>query len=302
MPEWMDWFPVAGWRSVDEQGRLPPGQKPLVRLPPGVTPAISPEDKERRLLQADIVTVPRSFEDYPDPWVSVVQKKNDLLWYCFERIPDKMRQAYNSMSLFDTEAMYHIRMKDVTPIWECDLTDTLCAYNADRRAVAERRVEHSMVKVIAARLQACHRNVAHMEACQLEKNFAYDVQCGPLEETLREMEASFELKWGQIGSINPTMNLGRRAYYKQKNRYIEDRFRHRMMANVGAQPNVTDVSEEGRWTIDGVDERNYTPWRTLSLDGHCGMNNWDFPDPRKWDLNDALLKEAQKRQKLAAEE
>lgn len=296
----MDFFPMAGWRSVDEEGRMPPGQKPFVRLPPGVTPAISPEDRERRLLTADVVTVPRQFEAQVDPWFRIVQSKNDLLWYVFERLPDKMRQAYNSMSLFDTEPMYHIRMKDVTPIWECEVTDIMCAYNADRRAVAERRVEHAMVRTIAMRLQSCHRNVAHQEACQLEKNYAYDVQCGPLEETLREMEAAFELKWGQIGSINPTMNLSRRAYYKQKNRYIEDRFRHRMMANVGAKPNESEVSEKGRWTIDGTDERNYTPWRTFSLDGHVGLNNMDFADPRKWDLNDALLKEAQKRQRAAA--
>jgi len=311
--EHMPYFPIAGWRSVDEEGRLPPGQNQFQQLPPGVKPAVSPEDKERLLLSGDVVTVPKgeSIPKNTDPYYRIIDWKNDWLHWVNAKLPDKMRQVYNSLSLFPTEPNYHVRLPEIKDIWDCDVDDIMCIAAADRRAVVERKVDYHVLKTIAQRLTQCHRSVGNQEIVTLYRNEAYDVQCGPLEETLRECEAAFELKWGRLYSNNPHMNLSRRCYMKQKNRYIEDRFRHRMMENVGYKPNTDEVSKEGRWRVDGVDDRMFTKYSfapkifwngnipTLQWEGHT-CYPFDFPEERMWDMKDALLKEAAKRQKANA--
>jgi len=308
-PEWMPWFPMAGWRSVDEQGRLPPGQKPFKRLPPGVVPAISPEDKERKIISGNVVTVPRPehLPDQQDPAFALMEWRVDKLWKVFNRIPDKMRQIYNSCSLFDTEPMYHIPQKPVRPVWECDINDIICVAEADRRALSDKRVEYTMLKTMNIRLESCARETCAHEMIQLHKNEGYDVQCGPLEQTLREMEAAYELKWGKLQCTAPVLNMAKLVYMKQKNRYIEDRFRHRMMANVGAKPNQDSVTPEGRWRIDGPDTRPYDPdWDKMKKGDFSDIHLqiFDFAERRKWDKDEAMRVEAEKRYraKKAAEE
>jgi len=310
--EHMDYFPIPGWRSCDEQGRLPPGQKQFVHLPPGVKPVVSPEDKERLLQMGDVVTVPKadSIPKNTDPWYRVIDWKNDWLHFMNSRVADGIRKVYNGCSLFDTEPNFHVRLPKITDIWDCDVDDLMCQAAADRRAVVERKVEFMMLKTIALRLENCHRSVGHQEIVQMYRNEAYDIQCGPLEETLREMEAAFELKWGRLYSLNPHMNLSRKVYMKQKNRYVEDRFRHRMMENVGYKPNTDEITEKGRWRIEDVDDRMFTKYSTfpkifwngavptLQWEGHT-CYPFDFPEERMWDMKDALLKEAQKRYKAS---
>ena len=117
------YFPIAGWRSVDEEGRLPPGQNQFQQLPPGVRPAVSPEDKERLLLSGDVVTVPKgeSIPKNTDPYYRIIDWKNDWLHWVNAKLPDKMRQVYNSLSLFPTEPNYHVRLPEIKDIWDCDV-------------------------------------------------------------------------------------------------------------------------------------------------------------------------------------
>jgi len=298
---------MQGWRSVDERGRLPPGQKPFKHLPQGVKPAISPEDRERRTINGNVVTVPTADAVPPcnDPMFAVAEARTDWTWYNWVRLPDLMRKFYNSCSLFETEPMFHIPQKPVTPIWDCELTDPICSAEANRRAMHDKKVEYLMLKTMSLRLDSCHRETCAHEMIQYNRNEAYDVQCGPLEQTLREMEAAYELKWGRLNSVAPHLNLAKLAYMKQKNRYIEDRFRHRMMANVGAKPNQDTVSPEGRWRVDGIDEREYHPeydhWKKGELN-KIHMASMDFADAPKWSKEEALAKEAEKRYRAARKE
>jgi len=303
-PEWMEWFPMPGWRSVDEKGRLPPGQRPFKRLPPGVKPAISPEDKERKTIFGNVVTVTKASEipAQNDPMFAIAETRTDWFWHITNRLPDKIRKWYNSCAIFDTEPMYHIPQVPVTPIWDCDINDTICAADADRRALSDKRVEFTMLKTMATRLESCHRETCAHELIQEYRNEGYDIQCGPLEQTLREMEAAYELKWGRINSIAPILNMAKLTYMKQKNRFIEDRFRHRMMANVGAKPNEDTVSEKNRWRIDGPDERPYDPDFDKIKKGDFSdvhLTHFDFAEKAKWDKEAALQVEAEKRYKAA---
>lgn len=297
----METFPFPGWRSVNEKGQLPPGTKPFGKLPPGVTPAIQPEDRERLIHRGDIVTVPTNIEPNKEFWSSGLDKKNDWLIFGWTNVVNNIRQMYNSFQLFDTEPCYHIRPNKIPDIWDCDVTDVLCHGEADRRAVNDQKVEFYMIRTISSRLATCHRQTSAMEYCEKARNMAYDVQCGALEETLREMEAAFELKWGRINRLNIHMHLGRAAYFKQKNRYIEDRFRHRMMENVGAKANTDFMTEDSRWRIDGPDQREFDPTTQKSVTETHHV--WgDFANPRKWNLDQAMLIEANKRRKAREQE
>merc|ERR1712066_179735 len=195
--------------------------------------------------------------------------------------------------MFDTEPYYHIPTPKVTPIWECPVNDAMCAHSANRQANRDRRVDWNMIRIMQSRLRSCNHFTTAREESPYNINEGYEVLCGPLEETIREMQAAFELKWGNIQSIFPNENLAQRAYMKQKNRHIEDRFRHRMMEHVGGTFNVDTITEKDRWVVDGLNNRpmdwNYgkSIW-----DIHLGQKEYgDFPKARTFDIEGALDKE-----------
>lgn len=130
---------------------------------------------------------------------------------------------------------------------------------------------------------------------------------------MREAEAAFELKWGKLNYKRPMFQIGKLAYFKQKNRYIEDRFRHRMMANLGVMPNYDEFTASGTdpTVVDGPDKWvNHDRWEN----GHETWLGWfarvglDITEPMdvrdrmaavpKWDMDEALFIEAKKRKKL----
>jgi len=297
-PEWMITFPTLGWRSVDEQGKLPPGQREFVPLPPGVKPAISPQDKERMVQQGRVITGPVEF---PTSFGLVARANEALCTWKFTRLdewPRYMRETYNKLSLFDTEPRYHVPLSFMTDIWDCEVADAWCTRMADRRAMVERKIDWHIMRTLFKRLHDCKQASTYGELQDLSINFSYEYFCGDLDETLRETEAAYELKWGKIFDRHSSWKMARLAYFKQKNRYIEDRFRHRMMANVDAKVNMDNLSYNTWKTIDGPDQRMINS-RTDKGPGH--KDYWDmfdsYENKRNWDIDTALLKEAEKRRK-----
>jgi len=309
-------YAVLGWKSVDEQGRMPPGMRNFGKLPPGVTPGIAPSDRERMRFCGAVHTVAAG--DHPPNsnylgrfWENfMTMKQYSLLW-----IPQYILAARNKLSLFDTEPRYHLRLPPVTPIWDCHVNDVWCTAHADKRAMVERRVDHNIVKIIAQRLETCHKAAVGDEHKFTAKQFAHEYFCGDLDETLKEVEGAYELKWGRLPYRKIEYQLGKLAYMKQKNRYIEDRFRYRMMKNVGAAPNYDafEAAQENPRIVDGPDRwvhhdrrwRNHEYWpehiwrRTLG--GIFNPTEFDHRNARPtWSMDEALQVEAAKRAKMRA--
>jgi len=296
-------YPVRGWRSVDEKGRFPPGQRKMTTLPDGVKPVTSPDDKEKLSWWGEVVTVTKTIPKATAGWPWFMEKGTDWSHFCLEEIPRYVRKFYLSMQMFDTEPYYHIRRPETTPIWDCPVNDTLCATAANRKANADRRVEWNMIRLLQSRLRNCRINTMSREESPYGSNESYETLCGPLEETLKEMQAAFELKWGNIESIFPNANLAQRAYMKQKNRFIEDRYRHRMMENVGATTDYNTVpdsqdSKDIRWTIQGLDQRflDYN-WGKSIWDIHLAFAK-DFPVGKTFDIERARAIEQAKKIKM----
>lgn len=86
--------------------------------------------------------------------------------------------------------------------------------HADRRANIERRVDHNIVTVLQNRLNICHQNASHQENQKWAKNYSYEYFCGELDETVREAEAAFELKWGKLPYRRPEHQMGKLAYLR----------------------------------------------------------------------------------------
>jgi len=290
----MDDYPCRGWRSVDEKGRFPPGQRKMCKLPEGVKPVTSPSDKEKMSWWGEVITVPVT-DSIPKPtpgWPWILDTGRNYTTWMMEELPRKVRKFYLSMQMFDTEPYYHVKRPDTTPIWDCPVNDTLCATAANRKANADRRVEWNMIRLLQTRLRNCRANTVYREESPYGCNEGYEVLCGPLEETIKEMQAAFELKWGNIQSIYPNANLAQRAYMKQKNRFIEDRYRHRMMENMGADSNFSTVADSvsgqsPRWTIDGLDQRYIDcDWGKSIWDIHIAVKG-DFEPGKTFDIERA---------------
>lgn len=180
----------------------------------------------------------------------------------------------------------------------------------------ERRLDHNIVKILANRLQICHRNATGEEYKYAAKQFAYEYFCGNLDEAVKEAEAAFELKWGKLPLRRPEYQIGKMAYFKQKNRYIEDRFRHRMMENVGASGDYDafTASKQNPRVIEGMDRTVHYAKADNYYDVHEGwvvkwwrMTFGAYKDPTwdqqtfghpKWSMDEALMKEAEKRKKM----
>jgi len=236
--------------------------------------------------------------------------------YFAESFPYKLRELYNSVQMFPTTPRYHIRLPPITPLWDCHVNDVWCTAHADRRALIERRIDYNAMRILVNRLQVCHRHAVGEENKRTAKQFSYEYFCGDLDEAVKEAEAAFELKWGRLPMRRPEYQIGKMAYFKQKNRYIEDRFRHRMMANVGAAPNYDAFTASGRnpAVIEGPDRTVQYAKSDNIYDIHEGyiMKWWRFTFGAikeaswwnnthahpKWDMDEALLIEAKKRKKL----
>lgn len=288
-PVYMDDVPCRSWRSVDGSGLFPPGQKPFGQLPPGVKPVTSPDDKEKMHWWGEVITVPTG-EGIPKPqvgWPWILENGANMMTYALDTLPRQIRKGYLNMQWFDTEPYFHIPKAPIIPIWECPVNDSICARAADRRANSDRRVEWNMLKIMAQRLRHCQGNTMIKESeSPYSKNEGYEVLCGPLEETIREMQAAFELKYGNTQSINPNYNLSRRIYMKQKNRFIEDRYRYRTMEHVGGTYNTDTITENNRWVIDDIDQRPLDFLMNKKFyDKHIGLkpDGGDFPKPKRYD-------------------
>lgn len=316
---WMTSFPTLGWESVDEEGRLPPGKVPFGKLPPGVTPAVSPLDRERHRFYGSVHTM--SDGSYPANTTMFFRMWENIMsvngWW-FSHVPNKMREVYHHLQVFDSQPRYHIKLPVVTPLWDCHVNDVWCTAHADRRALIERRIDHNVVKILQTRLEVCHSNAVGEENKKTAKNFAFEYFCGDLDEAVKEAEAAYELKWGRLPMRRPEYQIGKMAYFKQKNRYIEDRFRHRMMENVGAAPNVDAFTVSGRnpRIVEGPDRTVHYAKSDNVYDVHEGwVKKWwtmTFGMLRKpiwynrthahpkWDMDEALMLEAAKRKKMRA--
>ena len=83
---------------------------------------------------------------------------------------------------------------------------------------------------------------------------------------------------------------------KQKNRFIEDRYRHRMMENMGADSNYSTVADSvsgqsTRWTIDGLDQRYVDcDWGKSIWDVHLSFKG-DFEPGKTFDIERARAME-----------
>lgn len=114
----------------------------------------------------------------------------------------------------------------------------------------------------------------------------------------------------------PEYQIGKMAYFKQKNRYIEDRFRHRMMANVGASGNYDAFTASGQnpRVIEGPDRTVHYAHSNNIDDVHEGWVKkwWEFTVGSlkkaawydrthahpKWSMDEALMVEAEKRKRM----
>jgi hypothetical protein len=307
-------YPTLGWASIDLDGKLPPYKKPFGPLPPGVTPAVSPLDRERLRRDGAVYTVSDGkYGQNPNLhsriFESIMTANAGYLLY----LSGFWKNLYHSLQIYPTEPRYHIRLPPVTPIWDCHVNDVWCVAHADKRATVERRIDHNTVKLIQNRLTSCHRAATGQEHKNTAKQYAYEYLCGELDETLKETEAAFELKWGRLPYRRPEHQLGKFVYLKQKNRYIEDRFRHRMMENVGASYNYDAFTASGQnpKIVDGPDRVvNYNKavnnmdkwyewlyrWTIGSLKSPV-QHEYDRQFPT-WSMDEALMIEAKKRRKM----
>merc|ERR1712080_202073 len=119
-------------------------------------------------------------------------------------------------------------------------------------AARERKIDYNICKVLFQRVRACKSTESAKIMRYEARSYGIEYFCGDIMEAANESYAAYMLKWSDVELRRPLFDVATQALFKQKNRYIEDRFRKRMMANVGATPHATTNSDTAMKIVDGT--------------------------------------------------
>ena len=177
-------------------------------------PIEDPYQRERRRIFADpLIDIP-NIKYYSA--LNPLYYFGKLTYYLWELPADIVHSFTDSIRVVKPRRYYHQKFRRVPNIWECDVEDSMCVYEAESQFRRDLKVDEEIVNLIEQRLLVCVSTEG--------ENFKF--RCNDVRELFEKVQYAFHVKYGGIGkNLNARSTLN-----KQKNRFIEDRY----LARVGA--------------------------------------------------------------------
>ncbi|XP_039265282.1 NADH dehydrogenase [ubiquinone] 1 beta subcomplex subunit 10-like [Styela clava] len=122
---------------------------------------------------------------------------------------------------------YHRKFRRVPEIWECELNDSTCVYEAEIQFRRDKLVETEILEILKK----------DMETCCHSNPIVYGDVCEPLIKEYKEMKKNWMIKYGDLAH---TLSA-RSVLNKQKNRLIETRYKERVGLNADLEWLYDDV-------------------------------------------------------------
>jgi len=201
----------GSWTKADAEQRT----KGNTAFGPGSDPMM---DEASNLVFSNIVTMPIMPEP-TGPFMGI--------WQSLKQILEQPKNlAFGAMRSFcetenaDAGRWYHYNERKVPGLWECDTTDTACMYEAEMAYIRHREVDRQILGVLEERQRLCWLT---QETTWYTINTNLD-PCGEISMFKRQAEMNYATKYKSLPAYGMQSS---KAFMKQKNRFIEQRWLER---------------------------------------------------------------------------
>lgn len=126
----------------------------------------------------------------------------------------KLKQFVEGLRSPTKRRYYHEKFNRVPEIWECKTDDYVCVYEAEVQFKRDKMVDTAILEILEKDMNHCQRTYP----------VSWEETCKDKIEEFWEMKRNWHTKYADMGVFQNARN----ALNKQKNRFVEKRYKERV--------------------------------------------------------------------------